>query len=197
MRPNLLIKTWRKPTVAQLEAQVKQLEAQVRQLQGAIRAQQQQTFNVLHIPPYGEIREGDLRINVIQVINKGPFTARYQDELRPTNLSLVHIRIKNVSPDKVVEWPGWQGKGEIEDEHGHKLMPVSLNGWSWLPSNTPDGWDGDFAARIQPGATYENAVYFEPIPETSRQAIVTFPLTGRTVKFHGPIGSQKWWRGIH
>jgi hypothetical protein len=141
------------------------------------------------IPFDKEIRAGDLSVQVLEV-NTGTISGQNYGQFNTLNASLVHVKISNHSSGKIVDWPGWQGKGEIEDEHGNLFHPISLRGWSWLPGNTPDGWGGDFATRINPGTTYENCVYYEPIPKTSHELKVRVPLLDKTVVFQGPPGPK-------
>jgi hypothetical protein len=138
-----------------------------------------------------EFRVDDLLVTVVEVLNEGPFVGKYNGSFSPFNATLVHIRIKNTSGGKIAEWAGWQGKGEIEDEYGNKFKPRNLSGWSWLPDNTPDGWDGDFSTRIFPDKTYDNAAYYESIPATSKQGVVRLPLNGQIVKFRGRLGKKE------
>ena len=140
-----------------------------------------------------QVRVGDLLISIPEVMSEKFFTGHYNGKFTPRQMMLVHVSIQNTSPGKIVEWPGWQGKGEVMDEHGNKFKSIDLTGWSCLPNNNTlgDGWNGDFATRIQPGTTYENAVYFDYAPPTSKQVVITLPLEGNSVTFRGLIGSKK------
>jgi hypothetical protein len=139
---------------------------------------------------FGEqVRSGDLLISIVEV-RSGTFTGQRLGIFTSVRMTLVHLSIRNTSEGKVADWAGWQGKGVIEDEHGNTFRPVSVRGWAGLPNNEPDGWDGDFSTRIDPGTTYENAIYFEYAPPTSHQAVVTLPLGGHELRFRGPIGAK-------
>jgi hypothetical protein len=134
-----------------------------------------------------EVSHGDLRITITQAY---PFrgSGQYRGQFRGRNFFIVTVSVKNTSTGTIADWPGWYGKATVEDEHGNKFAPLDLSGWAWLPANDPDGWQGDFGARIHPGKTYVNALYHEFPPETTNEAIVTVPLAGRTLCFRGQLG---------
>jgi hypothetical protein len=135
---------------------------------------------------------GDLLVSIREV-RSGQAGGQYLGSYRSVQLMWVVIEVKNTSKGKIVEWPGWQRKAQIEDEHGNKFGPVSLTGWSGLPDNDTinGGWRGDFGARVHPGTTYVEALYYEYAPPTTRRVVIEVPLGQETIRFSGPIGSKK------
>jgi hypothetical protein len=117
---------------------------------------------------------------------------QYQGRFTAVKLMMVRITIQNTSKGKIADWAGWQGKGAVEDENGNKFQPADLRGWSCLPNNNTfgGGYDGDFGSRIHPGTTYEEALYHEYAPPTSKQVVIRLPLEGKIVTFRGPIGPK-------
>lgn len=141
---------------------------------------------------FGEvITSGDLHIKFIEV-QSVQGAGQYYGQFRALNLMFIRIQVTNTSNGKIVDWAGWQGKGEVEDEHGNKFNSLSLRGWSCLPNNNTfgGGWDGDYSARIHPQTTYENAIYVEYAPPTSKEVILRFPLGEGDVRLRGPIGAK-------
>lgn len=139
-----------------------------------------------------EVRHGDLLITVVEVLNEGPFAGQFNGKFTQINTTIVHVRINNLSDGKIAEWSGWQGKGEIKDEHDNIFKPISLRGWAALPHNNTlgGGWDGDFQTRIFPKKVYDNGIYYQSIPATSKQATVILPLGERTIRYKGLLGSK-------
>lgn len=135
-------------------------------------------------------RSGDLLVSIRTVYSNGPFGGQYRGRYANTKLTLAMIEVRNTSAGKIVAWPGWHGKAALEDEHGNRFAPFDLRGWSALPHNNTlgDGWDGDTGAKIHPGTTYTNALYYEFVPPTSKRVKVTGQIDGRTVTFSGPFG---------
>lgn len=133
--------------------------------------------------PFGEeARDADLSIHVLEVTT-GTIGGQHYGRFSTIDASLVHVKIVNHGAGKVYDWAGWQGEGEIEDEHGNRFRPISMRGWSWPPAENPM----DYAARIHPGMTHKKIAYYEPIPLTSRQLKVKVPLGNRTLIFVGEL----------
>jgi hypothetical protein len=143
---------------------------------------------------FGEqVRAGDLLVSVEEAYSSSNFAGQRYGRFTLIQMMLVRLRVENTGRGKIIDWPGWQGKAVVEDEHGNRFKPLALEGWSALPHNDiiGGGWSGDTGARVHPGTTYVNALYYEYAPPTSRHIIVTAPLAGRQVRFRGPH-RDKW-----
>ena len=103
------------------------------------------------------------------------------------NLTIFVVEARNTHAGKLEEWPGWQGKGVVEDEFGNMFKPA--DGWSvWYPA--PPGIHNDFPNRIPPtpNGTIYAVLYFERVPNTSKKITLTLPFDGMQVKFQGNHG---------
>jgi hypothetical protein len=128
-----------------------------------------------------EVVHGDLRIQVLGVVREMIGEEGRGNYLRMT---AAWVKVTNISDGKMSDWPGWQGQGEIKDEHGNAFGPVNVGRMTL--NETADG-----GSRIAPGTTYCKPIYFEPMPATSKVAALTLPLNGRAITFSGPVTGEK------
>jgi hypothetical protein len=113
----------------------------------------------------------------------------WQEVSSPTDeCTWAELYITNHHNGKILDWKGWQHRGQYEDEHGNSFRPINLTGWSWLPhgGNTKVK-NGDFGKRIAPGETYENNLYIEKLPKTSHELIMRFPCNDMTIEFKSKL----------
>ena len=147
--------------------------------------------------------EGDLKIKVLSAISPphgvgGQYRGQFVGN---TPMMMVRFQVKNTSVGKISEWQGWQDHAEAFDEFGNKFKPINLRGWVGLPNN--DGSStltggtkaisiaGDVGKeRIAPGDIYENVIYLESAPKTSKKITVALPLNGNQFNFNGPIAHE-------
>ncbi|MFO0806856.1 MAG: hypothetical protein U0791_27435 [Gemmataceae bacterium] len=103
------------------------------------------------------------------------------------NLTILFLEGRNTHAGRIVEWAGWQGVGEIEDEFGNKFKPA--DGWSVIYPGL-ETWANDFPKRIPPttGEPVKAVLYFERVPATSKKLTVTLPLEGVQLRFQGKHG---------
>src|SRR5262249_14427117 len=94
-------------------------------------------------------RVGDLLINVEKAENRDPtFT--------DPGFMVIRFSVQNIHPTRIFDWPGWQDRARVEDEHGNRFGPILKPGGLGLPA-----WHGDGKTRILPEQTYTNVLYHE------------------------------------
>jgi hypothetical protein len=135
-----------------------------------------------------EIRVGDLLVS-IEIVYSGNMGGKFRGQWKEVKGMYVVIVLKNTNPGKILNWPGWQNKGFITDEHGNRFSPTNQQGWVDLPHN----WDEstDFACRVDPGTTLRRLAFYQYAPPTSKEAILTLPLDNRVLTFRGLIGEKE------
>lgn len=105
-----------------------------------------------------EYASGDLRIK-ITAVRSDDCASQYYGQFTSRELTYAILSVTNTNKGKIAEWRGWQGKAKLSDEHGNTFGPADLRGWSWMPYNMPDGWDGDTGTRVFPGKTYQRRLF--------------------------------------
>jgi hypothetical protein len=138
---------------------------------------------------YEKVTVGDLQVEVRSARSRDvPGQKNGRSDTR--QMLCVIVRVNNTNPRNAVEWAGWQGRGIVEDEYGCRSMPADLTGWSRVPEGFFPEWDRmpiNTRTKIAPGEAHESVVFFERALPGSREAIVTFPLDGVTLRFRGTM----------
>lgn len=130
---------------------------------------------------------GELRVTIAEA-RSGTVAGQYRRRFASTEKAYLTVSVKNTSTGKVGDWPGWHGVAKLVDEHGNQFETAPMRDWAWLPGNySDDQMNGDTGARVHPGKTYKDLLYFEPIPKTSQEVVLMAPLGGRVVRFRGSV----------
>jgi hypothetical protein len=142
--------------------------------------------------PFGEeVREGDLLVTVKEAPS-GHYDYFVDNAIGQADVMMVHLLLKNTSAGKIAEWIGRPSGFKVEDEFGNHFAPVQLPSHDSIarPQSSWADRDGRFSHRINPGESYECVIYCQPLPPTTKQVKVTFPMGDDVQVFRGAIGFQ-------
>lgn len=135
------------------------------------------------------IGSGNLQVRILHANSNAHVQGVVGRDGDRRNLTIVVAEARNTHAGKIVDWPGWQDKGQVEDEFGNLFKPT--DGWSvWYPA--PPGIPNDFPNRIPPttGEAIRGVLYFERVPVTSKRITITLPFEGMQVRFLGNHGQR-------
>lgn len=137
---------------------------------------------------------GNLSITVIDVLKHEEILLRSTgidskgkifEKINRFTATFVQLKFENKSAGKIDSSPGLaNSKASLEDEFGNILPLLSrFDGEFTYPGQKPEtGW------RIDPGTLSHYALYFQVMPVTSKEFILTLRLNGKTVRCKGIMG---------
>lgn len=83
----------------------------------------------------------------------------------------IDYTLENVSPVKVVDWPGWQGEGRVKDEHDNTFKDFTP-ARHFLFSTTEEADAYDASTRLDPKTKRVRHLYFQKMPPSSKKAFL-------------------------
>ena len=74
---------------------------------------------------FGEwVSSGDLQVRVVWGDSNRLHIRGLVGSNDRSSLLILELQARNTHAGRMIDWPGWQGKGWVEDEFGNKFMPV-------------------------------------------------------------------------
>lgn len=131
-------------------------------------------------------KHGELLITIVDVVNEKAHLNLYLGSQKYLSSSPVWLKFENKSKTKILDSPGWYGKGALKDEHENSFRNISLNGWKFYHDNH----NPDYGERLNPLTTTYRSLYFEGIPITSKKFVLTLPLDNQIVRCKGILGEN-------
>lgn len=129
---------------------------------------------------------GELAITIIDVFHETSILGLNFGSEKFLSSTPIWLKFENTSKTKILDTPGWYGKGSLQDEHDNKFRNLSLTNWKFYNERQiPDNGE-----RINPLTTTYRALYFEGIPKTSKNFVLTLPLEDQVIRCKGILGEN-------
>lgn len=147
----------------------------------------QKNQNVFKDVVSGEsFKYGELAITIIDVFHETSILGLNFGSEKFLSSTPIWLKFENTSKTKILDTPGWYGKGSLQDEHDNKFRNLSLTNWKFYNERQiPDNGE-----RINPLTTTYRALYFEGIPKTSKNFVLTLPLEDQVIRCKGILGEN-------